>query len=274
VSTRHTTNRMKVFPIPPTNLGMLPISPSPPYWTPSEWIEIFAHTPAKLYVTGLSFDFIPRSFASLEIEFGIGAVGQEVSIHVYRAELLYDVNSQNHWIWFEVPLGNIPADKRLAVRFCSEHISAPTARFNIMYYENLISDHKSVAPASCFPFRNYSFYVPWNPGIWVNTDWVEITPGEEKEFTFTSIHTSPNYSLAAEIDLAIGTAGQEQDHIILTKRFWSSGGGNFTHVITLSAGYPIYPLNRVSFRIRKNLEIIASPLRVSFNIIRNTTFLS
>jgi hypothetical protein len=266
---------MKVYPTPPDSIGMLPISPVVPFWQPSGWIEIFSNTEAELHIAGMSFDFAPRTQAPLEIEFGVGAIGEEETIHVYRAEIYHATNAQNHWIWFEIPLGNIPADVRLAVRFCSEQISTPTARFNIMYFENFSTDHKSSAPASCFPYRADSFSVTWNTSLWQNTAWIEITPGEENEICFTSIHYQPsNYDFAAEIDLAMGPVGSEHAHIMFTKRFWNAGGGSLTKTIHFAGAFPVYPLNRVSFRIRKNSVVVSTAIKFSFNIIRNTVFLS
>lgn len=281
MSTRHTANPTLVTPTPPSGL----LIPAVELWADAAWTEVFSTTPNELYLAGISVDSPLASFALIELEFGVGAVGDEEVIHVVKLASQYGVNTAHNWYWFEVPLGNIPSGVRLCVRVRGWNPSNNTARMNIMYYEALVSNHKSAAPSKCFPYRNSAdddevlggFETTWGTTPWQNSDWIEITPGEDAEITITSIVFTPTtlHRCPAEIDISRGAAGTEHSNILTTKRFFHSTGNSLFPKIVLPGGLPIPANTRLVYRVRRSVANGgATNSQFGFNYIYETSFLS
>jgi hypothetical protein len=270
--TRHTATKMQLYPHPPAYIT-LPTSGS---WAENPWVELFPSTQNEIYMAGISFDIPLAGGRPAEIEFGVGAPGDEETIHTYRIEFCSGVNTYTQTLLFEVPLGNIPTGSRLSMRSTAWNMNG-SVKLCVMYYENLISQHKSVGRAKCFPYRADSIAVEWADFEWTYTPWYEITPGEDVEITFTSIYFQGTAfaGCPAELQLAFGAVGYEHSHIMTTKRYFLMAHPDATSRIVLPGGYPIPAGTRVVFRVQRgmsNAEIRYT--HFSFNYIRNTVFLA
>lgn len=267
---RHTTTRMLVYPSPTDSINL----PYAGLWADNPWTEIFASTTELIFIAGLSWIISPVGGAAAQVEFALGAEGEEELLHVYRVEVKYASNTNHQWTWFDVPLGAIPIGSRLSMRIRG---FAPLTnnKVNIMYFENLVSGHKSNGKGLCWPIDTNSINLAWSAIAWENTDFVELTPGEDVEITITSVQFQPSafYSCAAEIDLAAGAVGTEHANILTTKRFFHAATAGFNQKIVFPGGFPIPAGTRVSFRVRRGAAGTA-PSKWSFNYVRQTSFLS
>lgn len=272
MSTRHTTTRMKVYPTPPTAITL----PTVEGWADAPWTEIFASTTGLIFIAGLSWIIAPTGGSAAQIEFALGDTGEEELLHVYRVEVRYATTTNHQWTWFDVPLGAIPIGSRLSMRIRADEPSVSNA-LNIMYFENLVSQHKSNGKALCWPINGNSISLSWNDIAWENTAFTQITPGEDVEITITSVQFQPStyHYAAAEIDLAAGVVGTEHANILTTKRFFHSMNPGFNQKIVFPGGFPIPAGTRVSFRVRRGVPNAgATPSKWSFNYIRQTSFIS
>jgi hypothetical protein len=268
---------MKLYPTPPTGLYLDYVL----HWGEPAWTEIFSTTSTEIHLAGICLDGVPAGNISFEVEFAIGAVGEEYTIHTYRTELRNVVNSTRMTIEFEVPLGGIPSGVRLSMRgrgYAPTFL--PSTPFQILYYENFTSGHKSSGEARCFPYHGDIAHlggisVAW-PDSWTNSAWQEITPGEDVEITLTSIWWQPTitHQCPAELDIAKGPDGIAHANILTTKRFLHCPFNGMYAKIILPGGFPVPADTRLVFRIRRSVvNGAAGPSLFSFNYIRETRFL-
>jgi hypothetical protein len=262
---------MRVYPSPPTGLSLATVG----LWAENTWTEIFPATDTLVFIAGVSFAMAPTGGQAVDLQFARGAAGEEEIVHTYRIEVIYNVNNARQYILFPVPLGHFPIGVRISCRIMGFSLYANV--MNVMYYENLVSGHKSIGDAKPFPYNENSFSATWGLTAWQNSDWYEITSGEDSEFTLTDFQFVPkdNEHCAAEFDLAKGSVGTEHANILTTKRFLFSGLTGFNHRVVFPGGFPIPPGTRVVFRIRRAVAVLTPKLLdISFNAIRATVFLS
>jgi hypothetical protein len=230
----------------------------------------------EVYILGLTYhngNFVGTRGS--ELDFGVGEVGAVDVIHTYRFEPVASVNTNSQLIWFPVPMGNIPAGVRLVARLRCGGQSG-TADFRLMYAENFDSRHKNPAPYRCWPSRDESITVTWSGTSWANSTWYQINTvvDTDQEVTVVDFWLQPGGFGAgpAELDLSNGAVGEEELHILTTKRFLHQNTGTF-HRVIFPGGFPVVSGTRLSFRVRRSAAM-ANTSDFSWNYVYHTSYLS
>lgn len=237
------------------------------------WTEIIpanaVAVPIQLAGLCISMDqvTITTGIDNLVVEFGTGGVGDEVAV---SAPLLVNggqTNTSQQIFMFPVPIGNIPANARLSIRFKSvaAGISYPLA---LMYYRELTADTALDLPYAYSPDGTS---VDWpisgaivTPNVtpWANSAWAELAAviqGGSQLVGLAPEFPGDYYNVDWEMDIGIGSLGSEVVVGTLRSEFPNAGALGFNNT-WLPALYPLTTASRISYRLRKS-GTSATPLR-------------
>lgn len=272
MSTRHTAVPIQMYP----PQGSFITVENAIVWANPNWTEVWAATSNAVHLVGFSTP--SNYYRATEIEFAVGAAGEEEVIHTYRYEAMSGTNLAHAHIMFPVPLGNIPAGSRVSMRV-RKATGATVQPYSLMYVENFDSGHKNAAPCKCWPYRDDSIEVEWNNTTWGNSDWYRINPVEDIDTEITLLDFSFTPSLyaacAAELDLSNGLTGEEDFHVLTTKRFLHSNASGFCHRVVFPGGFPFAAGTQLSFRVRRGGSFGAGlTSNFSWNYVYGTSFIS
>ncbi len=225
------------------------------------WVEVIPPETigAPIYIAGVCAELFVSGLtdgATTEIQFGTGEAGSETSI---SAPIIVVASAGNLVLeiqMFLVPIGNIPAGARIAMRTRTTSGNVPY-KFAVMYYESLDEEPAMVAPYTYAPYSDGASLVgePVTPSssAWLNSPWASlISLGAQSALlgVGASYSNSAYDGVEYEIDLGAGDPGSE---VVLTtlRGVFSNVGVQGYMDLWLPAMYPIDVDTTISYRLRK-----------------------
>lgn len=119
--------------IAPASAGSVVIS-TPASWSNSSWSEVVANTSAAWVVIGLLFNGTAPGVEG-EVDVGTGSAGSEVVVTTMRDIHIGTAGTPPAWVPLWIPLDNIAASTRVAVRARSSSTGTINTQVSIAYVE-------------------------------------------------------------------------------------------------------------------------------------------
>jgi hypothetical protein len=240
----------------------------------SSWVEFIPALSIAdpIYIVGICAELDNGGSTgndNLEMQFGTGGAGEEVSI---SAPLLISANQVNcayEVLMLPVAIGNIDANARLSVRLRSISATSTTYHFALMYSVGLSNGAATTAAYNYAPTGSGSGWLTSgalltpNASPWVNSAWVEVVTLIGAGTMLLAVGPQPSNLWGGEsyeMDIGSGLAGAEVVMTTFRNTFSWVGDQGFQNTF-LPAVYPIGLDTRIACRIRVSATS-ADPIRM------------
>lgn len=221
------------------------ITPNTTAWADSAWFELISNTTTDVQLA--SFCIFIGVGANYELEFGVGAAGEEVPIALYKGRPS-NANLVDFTPIFYPNVHAIPSGTRLAVRLRKEGTSSTNWRVAAAYYQGSTASNKSAFYHKGLPAAANALNLTPNGTAWANSAWVEFSAGITEDILITSIGYDPPNNAELEVDIGTGAAGSETVRTTLGGNVMNGGG---QQIIALPSPLRVTANTRIALRMRK-----------------------
>jgi hypothetical protein len=243
---QYTTTALKVA---PSAAAGVTVTPSGTAWANSAWVQVIASTPAPIVVAGLVVGGGPT--AEFEFDIGKGAAGSETVVATISGNTKSGASSPR-WLPLPIPVDNIAAGQRVAVRVRQSGTTATNYTVKLVYYEKPISGSVATTPNPSLVAPSAAAGVSVTPSgtAWANSGWVQVIASTADAIVLGGITVNPAAAVEYEIDVGVGAAGSEV--VVTTIRGRSTTAGAPQTIILQPLLDNIPAGSRVSVRLRKS----------------------
>jgi hypothetical protein len=242
---QYTATALKVAPSAAAGVS---VTPSGTAWANSSWVQVIASTPAPIVVVGLVVGGGPS--VEFEFDIGKGAAGSEKVVATISGNTESGASSPR-WLPLPIPVDNIAAGQRVAVRVRKAGTSTTAYTVKLVYYEKPISGSVATTPNPSLVAPSAAAGVSVTPSgtAWANSAWVEVIASTGDAIVLGGITINPAVAVEYEIDVGVGAAGSEV--VVTTIRGRSATAGAPQTIILQPLLDNIPSGSRVSVRLRK-----------------------
>jgi hypothetical protein len=242
---QYTTTALKVA---PSAAAGVTVTPSGTAWANSNWAQVIASTPAAIVVAGLVVGGGPT--VEFEFDIGQGAAGSETVVATISGNTESGASSPR-WLPLPIPVDNIAAGQRVAVRVRKAGTSTTAYTVKLVYYEKPISGSVATTPNPSLvaPSADAGVSVTPSGTAWANSSWVQVIASTGDAIVLGGITINPAAAAEYEVDVGVGVAGSEV--VVTTIRGRSATTGAPQTIILNPLLDNIPASSRVSVRLRK-----------------------
>ena len=242
---QYTTSALKVAPSAAAGVS---VSPSGTAWANSNWVQIIPSTANAIVVVGLVVGAGPS--VEFEFDIGKGPSGSETVVATISGNT-ESAASSPRWLMLPIPVDNIPASTRVAVRVRKAGTGTTAYAVKLIYYNKPISGSIGVTvnPSLVAPSAAAGVSVTPSGTAWANSAWTQIIASTEDAIALGGITINP--AVAAEYEIDVGTGAPGSEITVTTIRGRSATAGSPQTIILKPLLDNIASGERVSVRLRK-----------------------
>jgi hypothetical protein len=242
---QYITTALKVAPSAAAGVS---VTPSGTAWANSNWVQVIASTPAAIVVAGLVVGGGPS--VEFEFDIGKGPAGAETVVATISGNTESGASSPR-WLPLPIPVDNIEAGQRVAVRVRKAGTATTAYTVKLVYYEKPISGSVATTPNPSLVAPSAAAGVSITPSgtAWANSGWAQVIASTGDAIVLGGITVNPAVAVEYEIDVGVGAAGSEA--VVTTIRGRSVTAGAPQTIILNPLLDNIPSGSRVSVRLRK-----------------------
>jgi murein DD-endopeptidase MepM/ murein hydrolase activator NlpD len=229
---QYTTTAQKVAPSAATGVS---VTGSSSAWGNSSWGEVIASTTNAIVVTGVVVG--GGTTSEFEIDIGKGTAGSETVVATISGDT-ESAASAPRWLMLPIPVDNIPASTRVAVRV--RRSGTTTTAWVIATTPNSSLVVPSAAAGTS---------IAGSGSAWGNTGWTQVIASTGDAIALGGITINPGAAVEYEVDIGVGAASSEA--VVTTIRGRSTTTGAPQTIILNPLLDNIASGTRVAVRFRK-----------------------
>jgi hypothetical protein len=251
----YTTSAQKALPSATNGVS---VTESGVAWTNSGWVQITASTASAIVVTGVVVEMPTSTFVEFEVDIGKGAAGSETVVATTAG--VHKTNASGPWLLeVPIPVDNIAAGQRVAVRIRGDTVSATAVNIKLTYFDKPLGGTvtTTTVPSKIMPAAAAGVVVTPSGTSWANSNWFQVTASTATAIVLTGITFSGAVSEEFEVDVGVGAAGSET--VVTTFRDDITNGNGGPYVSIIKPALDNIPSgSRVAIRMRKNGTSVAT----------------
>ena len=244
---QYTTSALKVLPSAAVGVS---VSASATAWGNSSWVQVIASASTDIVIVGVVAVSGSRN-EEFEIDVGKGIAGSETVVATISGDRESSAGATN-WLRFPIPIDNISASTRVAVRVRRSGTQSNTYTIKLVYYEKPISGSVSTTSNPCLvmPSAAAGTSVTLNSTAWQYSNWYQVIASTSDAIVVGGITVNPAAAAEYEVDIGVGSSTAET--VVTTIRGQSATVGSPQTIIINPLLDNIPSGSRVVVRIRAN----------------------